>query len=129
MNIFEQASRRKLRFDVSNGIVGTEDLWDLPLTSKSGNDLDTLAVALDKKLGTDTKSFVKDRSAVNETLQLKFDVVKHVIDTKLAEARAAEEDAARKARKQKLLEVLEKKADSALDSMSVEDIKKELALL
>ena len=33
MNIFEQATRAKIRYHSPNGLIGVEDLWDLPLTS------------------------------------------------------------------------------------------------
>ena len=43
INIFEQASRAKLRFDSVKGQLVTEQLWDLPLQSKTNFDLDTVA--------------------------------------------------------------------------------------
>ena len=44
MNIFERASRRKLRFDTVVGLLATEQLWELPLTAKGERpDLDKLA--------------------------------------------------------------------------------------
>ena len=48
VNIFEQASRNKLRFDTNiKGVISTEDLWDLPLTSDTGRvNLDDIAKAL-----------------------------------------------------------------------------------
>ena len=36
MDIFEQASRLKLRFPSPLGTLSTEDLWHLPLTSTTG---------------------------------------------------------------------------------------------
>jgi hypothetical protein len=36
MNIFEQATRAKIRFSTPVGMLSVEDLWDLPLTSTQG---------------------------------------------------------------------------------------------
>ena len=35
MDIFKQAAKQKLRFKTSQGLVTTEDLWDMPLLSKT----------------------------------------------------------------------------------------------
>lgn len=129
-NIFEQASRRKLKFSTAQGLINVEDLWDLPLTARgSGVSLDAIAVELDDKLQTGKKSFVVETKKENALLQLKFDIVKHVIDTKLAE-KAAEEDKAEKAeRKRQLAAVLVKRQTEHLEAMSEEDIRKELDAL
>ena len=55
--------------------------------------------------------------------QLRFDVVKHIIDVRLAEQKAAAEASARSARKQKLLGILARKQDAALEDMSEDQIK------
>lgn len=129
-NIFEQASRRKLKFSTAQGLINVEDLWDLPLTARGAVvSLDAIAVELDDKLQTGKKSFVVETKKENALLQLKFDIVKHVIDTKLAE-KAAEEDKAEKAeRKRQLAAVLVKRQTEHLEAMSEEDIRKELDAL
>lgn len=120
--LFEKATRARLRFKVANGQVGTEDLWELPLER-----LDTLAKALNKEVKESAEeSFIKTRSRASETLQLKFDVVKHVIDVKLAEKEAAKDAAERLQRKALLKEIIAKKELSGLEEKSIEDLKKEL---
>lgn len=124
-NIFEQASREKLRFGVRQGQVATEDLWDLSLPA-----LDTLAKTLNKEVKDSSEtSFIKKKSTADATAQLKFDVVFSVITTKLAEAEAAATAADKKARKAKLLELIDSKENEALGGKSIEDLKKELAEL
>lgn len=120
-DIFEKASRQKIRFSTSRGVLGVEDLWDLKLEQ-----LDSIAISLDEEKGKTTKSFVKTRSVANTILELKFDVVKHIIDVKMAEeeARAIAKD--KRARKERLLELIENKENEALGQKSVEDLKKEL---
>jgi hypothetical protein len=130
-DIFERASRLKLCFDSKVGAIKVEDLWDLPLQSKAGRvNLDDLARGLHKQLKNDDDvSFVESERKSDETIQLKFDIVKHVIDVKLAENKILAEQKDRAARKQRLMEILANKKDQSLQDMSVEDLEKELAAL
>ncbi len=122
--LFIMASRAKFRFATAAGQLSAEDLWDLPLTGRGVN-LDNIARALNKELkeADGDVSFVKPAVKASVELQAKFDVVKHVIDVKMAErdARANAEEKA--ATKQKLLAKLAEKQDKALDSLSEEQIK------
>ena len=123
INLFEQATRLKLRFKSNNGNVSTEDLWDLPLSQ-----LDDIAKGLRKELRETEDSFIEEKKS-NAQLELRFEVVKHVITTKLAERDAKAQAKEKAARRQVLLEALEKKQNAALDGMSADDIKKELEAL
>lgn len=130
MNIFEQASRQQLRFPSDRGVLTVEQLWTLPLQSKSGFDLDSIAKAVSKTLKENAEeSFVTTVSPANTTATLALDILKHIIAVKLdenAKARAALE---RKAEREKLLGVLERKQDEALGSLSLDEVKKRLAEL
>ena len=125
MNIFEQAARAKLRFESAKGLLSAEDLWDLPLTSTKGVNLDSIARAhyLQLRSGNDI-SFVNAGTATNVTDQLRFDIVKHVIVTKIAENAAANDAAKRKEKKQHLLGIIAQKEGEALTSMSIDDLRK-----
>lgn len=121
--LFVTASRLKFKFPTSVGQVSVEDLWDLPLTSARGANLDDTAKALHKGLkDADEISFVKPAVKKTVELQAKFDIVKYVIDVKMAErdARAAADDKA--AMKQKLLAKLAEKQDKDLDNKSADEI-------
>ena len=63
-------------------------------------------------------------NVANVELQMKIDVVKHIVKTKLQEREVAKNIALNKARKQKLLQVLERKQDAALQEMDVADLQK-----
>lgn len=122
-NIFEEASRTKLKFSTNVGLISVDDLWDLPLQSnKNKVDLDTIAIDIDRRLQTSTKSFVTKKSNANKVLTLQFEIIKRVIDVKLAEVDKKEKAAIRKSEKQKLLAILEEKKDDALKGKSVEEI-------
>ena len=120
MSIFEQATKSALRFKASNGQVSTEDLWDMTLAN-----LDVIAKGLRKELRDEDDSFI-DSKKTNEQLELKFEVVKHVIASKLAERdeRALARDKA--ARRQQILGVLEQKKSDSMQGMSVEALEAEL---
>lgn len=122
--MFEKATRLKLRFDTIAGQLSTEDLWDLPLTSKrSSVNLDDLAIALDKELKeTNTTSFVQKTTKSNDTARLKFEIVLHVIKIRQAETEATEQKRANAERKQRILELIAEKQDEALAGKSVEEL-------
>lgn len=124
MSIFEQASRLRIRYDTPAGLISVEDLWDIPLTSARGANLNSIAISLHSAIEERAVSFVEDTPKISPALQLKFDVIKHVIEVLKTEKRAAWEASAKAARKQKLLSILARKQDEALENMSEEDIKK-----
>jgi hypothetical protein len=125
--MFEQASRLKLRFSTSVGIVGVEDLWDLPLIGGRAC-LNSIAKSLNKEMKeSDEEDFVSKKSSADDRLKLMFDIVLHVIDTKKQEAKEKQSEAIAATRKDKLRAVLNEKKDAALKDMSVEEIEKLLA--
>ena len=129
-DIFAQATRTKLRFTSPCGLLSIEDVWDLPLTSKRGASLDALARTLYREL-QETKeiSFVDDPPPENTLAQLRFDLVKYVIDVKKAERQEALAAAEKAERKAKLLEALARKQDAALEGHSIEELQEMIAAL
>lgn len=120
--MFEEASRKRLRFNTRVGILTVEDLWVLPLTG-NGENLDDIAKTLNREVkNSEEESFVVKQSGVNETLKLKFDIVKHIIAVKLAEAEAAENAAAVKAKKERIMEIIASKKDEELKDASIEEL-------
>lgn len=129
-DIFEQAARLKLRFDTPKGGLTAEDLWDLPLTSSRGPSLNDLAIGLHRKLQDATPvSFVDSAPAADPTLQLRFDLVKHVIDVRQAENRARADAAEKAQRKQRILSLIADKEDQALAAKSADELRELLAQL
>ena len=130
-NIFEQSTRQALRFPSVRGELNTEQLWDLALTSRNGFDLDSVAKEVNQRLkAISEESFViKTSNPEKSDLELKLEVLKHIIAVKQAEADARRNAADRAAERQKLYDILAEKQDSALKELSVEDIQKRLAEL
>jgi len=131
MNIFEQATRQKLRFESIRGALSTDDLWDLPLTSKNGFDLDSVARATNAQLkAAGEESFVASvPNPAKARLELQMEVIKHIIAVRMQENENAKNLAARRAEREKLLRVLEEKNDERMKGMSVEEILSRVAEL
>jgi len=124
--MFDKAFRQKLRFESSLGQLSVEDLWDLPLTSRSGKaNLDDIAKELHHQLKNgDDISFVIQSKKSDETIQLKFDIIKHIIDVRLAEQSAAETLRSNKEKKQQLLAIIAQKENEGLMNTSLDELKK-----
>jgi len=133
MDMFEKASRQKLKFETNRGLVSTDDLWDIPLKKADNFDLDSIARNIAKQIKdaeevsfVDLDSTTSTKTSVNE---LRLDIVKHVIKFKVEEADKKKKLAELKAQEQKLLAVLERKQDQDLESKSIPEIQEELAKL
>lgn len=128
MNIFERASRKKLRFDTPVGELTVEDLWDLDLTRGRAS-LDSIAAKLHGLLQVPGNFSLVNPDQVTASQsdnQLRFDIVKHVVEDKLARQKAAEASAAKRAKRDQLLAVMARKQDEAISSASLEDLQKQL---
>lgn len=123
MDMFELGTRKKLRFTTTKGQISIEDLWDLPITTKAvATSLDSLAVALDKQLSeTGRTSFINPQKK-DVVTQLKFDIVRQILVTKVAEKEHAADLKANKQKKERLLEILASKQDDKLKGMSESQI-------
>jgi hypothetical protein len=132
MNIFERAARGKYRFSSVRGELTTEQLFDLPLDSKNGFNLNVIAIDLDNALESSArKSFIApiDTNDQRSELEAKLEIVKVVIAGKLADRAAAETRVLRAEKRRRLQEALARKDDEALSSASRDDILAQLAEL
>ena len=120
-NLFEGAVRAKYRFPFK-GQITAEDLWDLPL-----QDLDRVFKALnaEAKLSQE-ESLLNTPDKKTETLQRKIEIVKHIVAVRQAETQAVKDAADRKAQKQRIMEIIARKEDEALQSMTKEELMKML---
>lgn len=125
--MFEKASRIKLRFETTKGLLSVEDLWELPLTSTSSKvNLDEIARGLHQKVTTQTDiSFVNPtaKSPAAEKDQLSLDIVKHIIQVRLAENEAAAKARANAEQKKKILEILDQKDTESLKGKSEDELR------
>lgn len=130
-NIFEYVTRNKLRFSSSRGELTVEQLWDVPLRSADGFNLDAVAKAANKAFKDVTEeSFVATtRTAAHDRLEMTLEVVKRVIDAKLDDEEASKRRSANKLEKEKLLVILAEKQDGKLSELSEKELRRRIAAL
>lgn len=118
--MFDKVTRMKLRFESNKGLLSVEQVWDLSLTA-----LNEMAKGLSRQVKaaeTDEEDFIGTKSNVDSELQLRFDVVKHIIGVKLKERDDSRDAAERKANNQIILELIQRKKQQELESKSVEEL-------
>ena len=123
-NIFEYATRAKLRFPSKAGDITTEDLWDLPLLSEKGLCLDAVAKAVNAELKqSQEESFVAPTKTVGAAeLTLKLEIVKHIIQIKLDEAAKAKKSAENKKARERITQLIAEKQDAELKELSLDQL-------
>ena len=120
-NIFEAASKNKYRYPYK-GMITTEDLWDLTQAQ-----LDMVYKALNKGVSeAQVSSLMRKVTDVDAELLNKIEIVKYIFNAKEAEAEARKNDAAKHAKKQRILDILAQKQEDALQNMSEDELKKML---
>lgn len=127
INLFEKASKQKLRFTSARGNLTVEDLWDLDLTKGNAN-LNDIGVAIQRALkDTAEESLVpsakKADSKETTRLKLQLDIVKHIIDVKLVEQEARATAAAKADQRREILEAMEEAQRGALKSKTPEELR------
>lgn len=121
MNVFEYATRRKVRFPFK-GQISTEDLWDLSLEN-----LDSIYKTLKAQVKTEQgESLLRKASPNDELLKVQIEVVTHIVNVKLAEREARQKDRERRERNARIKEIIAQKQDADLQSKSVEELEKML---
>lgn len=132
IEIFERAAQLKLRFSSSVGEITVEDLWDLPLTAAPGKPhLDEIGVALLIQLNDAPDTVVSLVKPVTDNgkkalIQLKFDIVKRVIDVKVVERDAAAKKAEAKVKRQQIMALINQRDNEELLSAPKADLLKML---
>lgn len=120
-NLFEIAVRNKYRFPF-RGLVSVEDLWDL-----SVENLDVIFKELNsQRKRTQEESLLGTKTVQDKELEVKIDIVKYIVSTKLDEAELRAKDKERKAQQQKIMEIIASKQDQALENMSLEELQRML---
>lgn len=117
MNIFEFAIRNKLRFPFK-GLISVEDLWDL-----SVRELDNIFKTLNAQVKkSQEESLLATKSKEEEILSVQIELVKYIVETKLAEAEAVKQSRELKEKKQKIMELISAKQDEDLHNKSIDEL-------
>lgn len=130
-DIYKYVAQNGLTFPSSRGGLTVDQLFELPLSSKGGFDLDSVAKAINSELkACGEESFVSTTTNPRQKpLEIALEVVKDVIATKqkvnaesLARVHKAEE-------RRKILDAISNKKDEALSAASIDELEKKLAAL
>lgn len=118
MNIYQEASKQKLRFNTTKGVLSTEQLWDLSI-----GELDNVTVGLEndyKESGK--KSFVIKKSEKDKIAKLKFDVALDILTAKVEENELLMEAKSKREHNVKIIELIAAKKDDELKGKSVKEL-------
>ena len=122
-NIFKYAAKKALRFPYK-GVATVEDLFDLDMGS-----LDMVYKTLKKQQkASDEESLIEEKTIEDKNLEIKLAIVKEIFEDKKAAAEKAKRIVANKAKNQKILEILAKKENEALENMSEDELKAQLII-
>lgn len=132
--LFVKATRLKVRFNCERGAYSVEDLWDLPLQTKTGAgvSLDTLYRTAKKELEdlSEEGLFQSKTSSLKSVLaQLRVDLIRYVAEVKQAEADKKQKQAENKAKREKIMELIAQKQDAALLGQDVTQLQEMLKQL
>ena len=117
INLFELATRKKFRFPFK-GMISVEDLWDL-----SVQNLDTVFKALNaESKQAKEESLLAVKSDEDTILDAKIEIVKHIVNTKQAEAVQRQNAAAMREHKRKLEALIANKQDEELNGKSIDEL-------
>ena len=117
-NLFEMATRNKMRFPSTKGELSVEDLWDL-----SDKDLDVVYKNLkDQEVKSSEESLLDDAN-VDPKLTAAIGIVKYIFTTKRNEKLAEKERINKKLAQKKYIDALSKKEDEAIEKMSEAELR------
>lgn len=117
MNVFEYATRNKVRFPYK-GSITTEDLWDLSVT-----ELDKIYKTLNAQVKQEQEeSLLEKKNPTDELLTVQINIIKYIVATKLQEQEARDKAAEKAAQRQKIMTIIAKKQDESLENASLDDL-------
>lgn len=123
-NLFEMATRNKMRFPSTKGELSVEDLWDL-----SDKDLDVVYKNLkDQEVKSSEESLLDDAN-VDPKLTAAIGIVKYIFTTKRKEKLEAKELIDKKRNQQLYIDALSRRKLKDIDNMSVEELEAKIAEL
>lgn len=127
MEIYKKASKKKLRFSTNRGSLPVEQLFDLPkeeirqLVIKARED----AKKSSGEVSDTELSFLDSPAKVKATDdELRFEILKDIYLTKKTAEEKAQKRAEVKANNKKILELIARKQDEALEKKSIKDLEK-----
>lgn len=129
MEIYKKASKKKLRFNTNRGVLSVEQLWDL-----SKEEIRQLVIkgreAAKKSSGevNDTELSFLDAPVKTKATddELRFEILKDIYLTKKSAEEKAQKRAEAKENNKKILDLIARKQDEALEKKSIAQLEKML---
>ena len=117
-DLFKIASKKKYRFTYK-GVVTVEDLWDL-----SVEELDKIYKSLKSKQKAEAEeSLLATTSKEDKELNNKIEIIKIIVADKLEARERATKSAEKRAKNQRILEIMADKADAELKAKSLDELR------
>lgn len=129
MEIYKKASKKKLRFNTNRGVLTVEHLWDLP--KEEIRELVIKAREAAKKSSgevNDTELSFLDAPVKTKATDddLRFEILKDIYLTKKSAEEKAQKRAEAKENNKKILDLIARKQDEALEKKSITQLEKML---
>lgn len=128
MEIYKKASKKKLRLNTNRGVLSVEMLWDLP--KEEIRELVIKAREAARKSSGQVSdaelSFLDAPKAKATDDELRFEILKDIYLTKKNAEEKALKKAEIKANNKKVLELIARKQDEALEKKSIKELEKML---
>lgn len=122
--IFETAVRTKMRFPFK-GMISVEDLWDLTVEN-----LDSVFKTLNSHLKqVKEESLLDARTKQDKELDTKIEIIKYIVGVKLEEEALRLKAKEKREQKQKILEIMSRKQNEAMEGKSMEELQAMLVTL
>ena len=117
--LFIKATKKNYQFPF-RGMINVIDLWELSVQSL---DLVFKSLNADYKK-SEEESLLSAQTKESEELSEKIEIVKYIVNEKLAEKKAKEDAKKNREMKQRLLEIKAKRQDAALEGLSDAELDK-----
>lgn len=117
--LFIEATKKNFQFPF-RGMINIIDLWEL---SVQNLDLVFKSLNADYKK-SEEESLLSVQTKESEELSEKIEIVKYIVNEKLAEKKAKEDAKKNREMKQRLLEIKAKRQDAALEGLSDAELDK-----
>jgi hypothetical protein len=116
-DLFKIAAKKKYRFNY-RGVISVEDLWDLDVEA-----LDSIYKNLKKQQKTSQEeSLLETVSKEDKEINNKIEIIKTIVNDKLAAKEKAIKAAEKRTQNQRILEIMADKKDAALKEKSIEEL-------
>lgn len=124
MELFAKVTQKGLTFKTVKGTVSVQDLWQMPLTSKNGFDLDTVSREVLRKVRETQEDSLVSQVKTDTDEGLRLEVLKYIIEFKQDEIQRKEEAKVAESHNSRIDELIQRKKEEQLASMSIEELEK-----